>query len=408
MERGLCFPCKEKFAPGHGCKLDTFLLLEFSNDNEHLVDREVEANENEYKEGINQQDMAEISFHAILSKTSGTTMKVEGTLEGRKVLTLVDSGSTHNFISASLVKQLELKICRGLSLVLPGLKTTEDFFPFSMRGVDLVLGIKWLASLNTVQANWNEMFINFYVNRKKYKLQGVPSVAKTDVSLQSYSKLPHATSDSSLPRVEIPAYTGKEIQGAYALLKRPQHPDFLALAGQYPQFCLEDKASFQRGKALLTANSTMSFFRAYLNSPVGPKTTHFWGPVANFGFVAALSRWAKGQGYLQLKEDKTPSTELHIVLFSLFGFYTIQLGLYIPSFSLSTYAAQAMWDKPNFYLPIPSKYFISICKTRTFALGDKPHSFFAPERKPPQRGLNPRPLACGNNLLKVTLGGHLS
>nr|GFA50597.1 putative leucine-rich repeat protein, plant-type [Tanacetum cinerariifolium] len=49
-----------------------------------------------------------------------------------------------------------------------------------------------------------------------------------------------------------------------------------------------------------------------------------------------------------------------------------------------------------------------VCKTRTFALGDKSHSFFAPEGKPPRRGLNPRPLACGNNLPKVTFGGHLS
>nr|GEY37235.1 hypothetical protein [Tanacetum cinerariifolium] len=50
----------------------------------------------------------------------------------------------------------------------------------------------------------------------------------------------------------------------------------------------------------------------------------------------------------------------------------------------------------------------TVCKTRTFALGDKPYFFFAPEGKPPWRGLNPRPLACGNNLPKVTLGGHLS
>uniref|UniRef100_A0A6M2F7T7 Mitochondrial pyruvate carrier n=1 Tax=Populus davidiana TaxID=266767 RepID=A0A6M2F7T7_9ROSI len=28
-------------------------------------------------------------------------------------------------------------------------------------------------------------------------------------------------------------------------------------------------------------------FRAFLNSPVGPKTSHFWGPVANWGFVVA-------------------------------------------------------------------------------------------------------------------------
>lgn len=32
----------------------------------------------------------------------------------------------------------------------------------------------------------------------------------------------------------------------------------------------------------------MASFRAFLNSPVGPKTTHFWGPVANWGFVVAV------------------------------------------------------------------------------------------------------------------------
>ncbi|KAK7357865.1 hypothetical protein VNO80_17162 [Phaseolus coccineus] len=31
----------------------------------------------------------------------------------------------------------------------------------------------------------------------------------------------------------------------------------------------------------------MASFRAFWNSPIGPKTTHFWGPVANWGFVAA-------------------------------------------------------------------------------------------------------------------------
>ncbi|GKE18073.1 retrotransposon gag domain, retroviral aspartyl protease, partial [Tanacetum coccineum] len=109
-DKELCFWCNEKFAPEHRCKPSDFSLLEISNDNEQLVDREVEADENEYEEGINQQGMAEISFHAILGKTSGTTMKVDGTLESRKVLILVDNGSTHNFISTSLVKQLGLKV----------------------------------------------------------------------------------------------------------------------------------------------------------------------------------------------------------------------------------------------------------------------------------------------------------
>ena len=31
----------------------------------------------------------------------------------------------------------------------------------------------------------------------------------------------------------------------------------------------------------------MDSFRAFIASPVGPRTVHFWGPVANWGFVLA-------------------------------------------------------------------------------------------------------------------------
>ncbi|KAF4027802.1 Mitochondrial pyruvate carriers domain-containing protein [Phytophthora infestans] len=33
--------------------------------------------------------------------------------------------------------------------------------------------------------------------------------------------------------------------------------------------------------------SMASRLRYFINSPTGPKTTHFWGPVANWGFVLA-------------------------------------------------------------------------------------------------------------------------
>lgn len=34
--------------------------------------------------------------------------------------------------------------------------------------------------------------------------------------------------------------------------------------------------------------SMASRLRYFINSPTGPKTTHFWGPVANWGFVLAV------------------------------------------------------------------------------------------------------------------------
>ncbi|KAF8399908.1 hypothetical protein HHK36_015778 [Tetracentron sinense] len=48
----------------------------------------------------------------------------------------------------------------------------------------------------------------------------------------------------------------------------------------------------------------MAAFKAFLNSPVGPKTTHFWGPVANWGFVAAPKNynWWLQQGLVDTQK----------------------------------------------------------------------------------------------------------
>ncbi|WMV37410.1 hypothetical protein MTR67_030795 [Solanum verrucosum] len=47
------------------------------------------------------------------------------------------------------------------------------------------VGIQWLASLNTIQANWNEMFLIFQLNVKTYKLKGIPQKALTPTFFQS-------------------------------------------------------------------------------------------------------------------------------------------------------------------------------------------------------------------------------
>ncbi|XP_070006003.1 uncharacterized protein [Nicotiana sylvestris] len=112
-------------------------------------------------------DIAEISFHAILGHSVGTTMKLQG--------------------NGGIIRCN--KVCRNLQIQLPGLTITQDHYPFVVGGVDLVFGIKWLASLNTIQANWKDMFIIFNWQGKRYKLQGVRSANFTVASLQSFNKL---------------------------------------------------------------------------------------------------------------------------------------------------------------------------------------------------------------------------
>eukprot|EP00877_Chromochloris_zofingiensis_P005758 jgi/Chrzof1/15183/Cz09g30190.t1 len=41
------------------------------------------------------------------------------------------------------------------------------------------------------------------------------------------------------------------------------------------------------GQAMKNGVTLGSRLQAFWSSPVGPKTTHFWGPVANWGFVLA-------------------------------------------------------------------------------------------------------------------------
>ncbi|KAL8167549.1 LOW QUALITY PROTEIN: hypothetical protein V2J09_009048 [Rumex salicifolius] len=172
-EQGLCFRCGAKYSPGHQCK-SSLAQLEFTNG-------EVETGE-ESEEQSQEDSKVEISFHQISGSNISSTLRLRGTIEGRSVLILVDSGSTHNFISAQLAASLGLetkevpmfgvtigngaiiscdRICPDVAIQLPGVILRQDFFAFDMGTAELVLGVCWLASLNTVEANWKELFLTF-------------------------------------------------------------------------------------------------------------------------------------------------------------------------------------------------------------------------------------------------------
>ncbi|GJR70324.1 putative nucleotidyltransferase, ribonuclease H [Tanacetum coccineum] len=138
--KGECFRCGDKYRPGHRCKTGTFKLLEADDVTEEPPDtQEVNLDENP-------SEVAKISLHAILVNISnGITFGVH-----------IGNGDV---IRCS-------KVCRDLSIQLGGLKVVQDFYPFSIGGADLVLGIQWLAMLNTVQANWKEMFMIFTIDGK--------------------------------------------------------------------------------------------------------------------------------------------------------------------------------------------------------------------------------------------------
>ncbi|OIT28980.1 hypothetical protein A4A49_56216, partial [Nicotiana attenuata] len=154
MAKGLCYHCNEKFSPGHRCKFQNLSLMEIADEEQIIGDEVANAEVDETPEA----DLAEISFHAILGHSVSATMKLQGSINQRQILILADSGSTHNFVAEPVVEELKIiidivptfgvqigngdiircnKVCKNVTVQLPGLTITQDYYPFSIGGADL-------------------------------------------------------------------------------------------------------------------------------------------------------------------------------------------------------------------------------------------------------------------------------
>lgn len=96
----------------------------------------------------------------------------------RKVLKLIDLGATNNFIGSKLVTELNLKVvetpvyvievgngervriqgvCEGLQFQVQGVEFSQHFFLMELGGLDMVLGMDWLANLGNIENCFGEL-----------------------------------------------------------------------------------------------------------------------------------------------------------------------------------------------------------------------------------------------------------
>ncbi|KAK8546572.1 hypothetical protein V6N12_027349 [Hibiscus sabdariffa] len=97
--QGLCFNCDEKFTTGHRCRGSQLLILEGIDDS---------YGEEVIKDTLELQP--EISLHALSGWSSHKTMRVLAKIGTHAIVVLIDSGSTHNFISKKMEKMLQLPV----------------------------------------------------------------------------------------------------------------------------------------------------------------------------------------------------------------------------------------------------------------------------------------------------------
>jgi hypothetical protein len=121
-----------------------------------------------------------LSEAAMVGKESSRSMRLLGQIQGHDVLILVDSRSSHTFVSATLVANmsgvsklhntLAVKVANGNSLVcslqlqqakweVQGFSFYSDFNVLPLHHFDIILGYDWLELHSPMEMHWSAKFL---------------------------------------------------------------------------------------------------------------------------------------------------------------------------------------------------------------------------------------------------------
>lgn len=101
-EKGLCFNCDEKFVPGHKCKAKQAFMIEPCESDEEGSELTEKVSDATCEDG------ADISVHAIAGTHGPRTLNFMAYIRNRRIVVLIDNGSSHNFINTRLTTKLNL------------------------------------------------------------------------------------------------------------------------------------------------------------------------------------------------------------------------------------------------------------------------------------------------------------
>lgn len=99
--------CDEKFVLGHRCRFRHLRIMLVGNEEAEEKPRE-ENDEDTPIEGP--EGEINLNRSSVVGFDSPKTMKLMGSIKGKRIVILVASGATHNFLSDKLVQELKLPV----------------------------------------------------------------------------------------------------------------------------------------------------------------------------------------------------------------------------------------------------------------------------------------------------------
>ncbi|KAM0872306.1 hypothetical protein ACQ4PT_038804 [Festuca glaucescens] len=187
--RNLCFICGERYSPGHKCATTVQLHVV----QEMLDAMGFDALEEASTEPTNTAEMLAISEAAVTGTEAPSTFRLLGQIQKKKVLMLIDSGSSHCFVNEAIatelqgtktkIKPVQVKIADGAIMTCDTelvdcewwsqrttFKTNMKVLP--LGGYDMIIGMDWLQSHNPMGIDWVGKRLAFWNHGKLVLLKG--------------------------------------------------------------------------------------------------------------------------------------------------------------------------------------------------------------------------------------------
>eukprot|EP00253_Pinus_taeda_P021423 PITA_21423 len=185
--KGIFYSCDSKYTKGHNCAEKKLFYIYFEEEEEKEQDTSQEEDIHQEPTLEKEEMNPTISCNALARITTPQTLKIEGHIKKKKVILLIDLGSTHNFIHCKIAKELNCFLysasecqvmvanggtincsgkCHNINLSMGEYVLNSPMLSIPMGGVDVVLGVQCLQSLGTIAFNFQELFLKSFLGRK--------------------------------------------------------------------------------------------------------------------------------------------------------------------------------------------------------------------------------------------------
>jgi hypothetical protein len=212
--KGLCYNCDDKYFSGHKCKEQNLFMAISEEISEEYEETPFVSESPESTDITPPSDPPEvepvISLNALIGFSAPQTLMLIGYIKHQKVIILVDSGSTHNFIHRRIaqenhcyihaVNNFQIMIANGGSMKCRGSCENVRFqigdyhlkshmFSIDMGGCDIVLGVDWLMTLGPILMDFKDLTMKFDQEGHQYKFQDITSGSPEIISSHRMEKM---------------------------------------------------------------------------------------------------------------------------------------------------------------------------------------------------------------------------